>query len=366
MTTNTIPSPDQDEGEKRALSRRQMLGRGGAALGGALAGAVASHQALAADAGVAFRKPAAQRSRMDEGARRSHGQPALRDAVAVREGRRQEHREEFAAIHLRFGADAVAGSRRHHHAERAVLRAPSWRRSHHRSGAASADAAWPGRPPDDFHDGRPPPLSVAIADSLPRMFGQSGLHQALRQDRLRSGGAAELRGVDRGQPETRAGRSRASPRSQMAGGRGRRCRGADAQHSDREMSRRCHAGLQPERRAAAAAAGLSAAAAAAGLRRQHEREVAAPAEGRRRAGLFARGDLEIHRPDAGRHRARIHLLHGSEIDHHPALGRTEAQAGRLSRDHRHRLERARQDQARRCLGRWRQELAGSRSCRSRC
>ena len=45
-----------------------------------------------------------------------------------------------------------------------------------------------------------------------------------------------------------------------------------------------------------------------------------------RAGLFARGDLEIHRPDAGRHRARIHLLHGSEIHHHPALGRAEAEA----------------------------------------
>ena len=32
---------------------------------------------------------------------------------------------------------------------------------------------------------------------------------------------------------------------------------------------------------------------------------------------------------------------------------------RLPRDHRHCLERAWQDQARRCLGRWRQELAGS-------
>ena len=45
-----------------------------------------------------------------------------------------------------------------------------------------------------------------------------------------------------------------------------------------------------------------------------------------RAGLFARGNLEIYRPDAGRHGARIHLLHGSEIHHHPAVGRAKAQA----------------------------------------
>ena len=50
-------------------------------------------------------------------------------------------------------------------------------------------------------------------------------------------------------------------------------------------------------------------------------------------------------------RARIHLLHGSEIHHHAALGRAEAEHARLSRDHRHRLERPWQDQARRCLGR---------------
>ncbi len=113
---------------------------------------------------------------------------------------------------------------------------------------------------------------------------------------------------------------------------GRRCRGADPQHSYRKMSRRCDAGVQPERRAAASAAGLSAAAAAARLRGQHECEMVAPAEGRVGAGLFAGGDLEIYRPDAGRHGAGIHLLHGGEVHHHPAVGRTEArQSGLPSR-----------------------------------
>src|ERR1700722_9528531 len=92
------------------------------------------------------RQFAAQRSGMDEGARRSHGKPALWNAIAVREERCQEHLEETAAIPIRFGKDAAAGPRWHHHAERAVLRTPSWRGSPRRSRTAAADAAWPGGP----------------------------------------------------------------------------------------------------------------------------------------------------------------------------------------------------------------------------
>ena len=176
------------------------------------------------------------------------------------------------------GTDPAAGSRWHHHAERAVLRTPSRRRSHDRSGAASADAAWPGGQAVDLHHGRHPALSFGVAHPLPRMLRQPGLHQALRQDGFRSRRAAELRRVDRGQPEARFAGSGIAARREMGGRRGRRCRGADAQHSDREMPRRRDAGVQPERRAAAPAAGLSAAAAAARLRRQHEREMAAPPE----------------------------------------------------------------------------------------
>ena len=65
--------------------------------------------------------------------------------------------------------------------------------------------------------------------------------------------------------------------------------------------------------------------AGAGLRRQHEREMAAPPARHRGADLFARGDLEIYRPDAERLGARIHLLHGSQIHHHAALGRPAAE-----------------------------------------
>ena len=67
--------------------------------------------------------------------------------------------------------------------------------------------------------------------------------------------------------------------------------------------------------------------------------------------LFARGDLEIHGPDAGRFGARVHILHGSEIHYHAPLGRPAFERFRVSRDQRHRLERARQDRPRRCLGR---------------
>ena len=197
---------------------------------------------------------------MDEGAGRSHGKPALRHAFAVREGRRQEHPERPAAIHLGLGTDAAAGSRRHHHAERAVLRTPPWRHSRHRSGAAPADAAWPGRQADDLHHGRPATVSLAVAHLLPGMLRQPRLQEALWQDGLRSRRAVELRRMDRGQPETAVAGSGLAEGSKMGGRRGRRLGGADAQHSDRKMPRRCDAGVQPERRAAAPAAGLSAAA----------------------------------------------------------------------------------------------------------
>ena len=59
------------------------------------------------------------------------------------------------------------------------------------------------------------------------------------------------------------------------------------------------------------------------------------------------------------------FLHGGEVDHHAALGRTEAGRARFPRDHRPRLERARPDQARRDFRRWRQELEAGGACRSR-
>src|SRR5882757_596503 len=116
------------------------------------------------------------------------------------------------------------------------------------------------------------------------------------------------------------------------------------------MSRRRDAGVQPEWRAAAPAARLSAAAAVARLRRQYEREMAASPESRGGAGLRPGRNIEIHGFDAGWHGAGIHLLYGSEIHHHPAIGRTKAQPARLPRDHGYRLEWTWQDQACRRFG----------------
>ena len=132
--------------------------------------------------------------------------------------------------------------------------------------------------------------------------GNPGLQEALRQDGIRPRRSLELCRMDRRQPEARSAGSGIAAGREMGRRRRRGCRRDDAQHSDRKMSRRRDAGIQPERRAAASAARLSAAAAAAGLRGQHERKVAAPPARRRGADLFARRDIEIHRPDAGRHR----------------------------------------------------------------
>ena len=220
-------------------------------------------------------EPAARRPRMDEDA----GDPmeaSPTNPFAVRKGCRQEHLEKAAAIHLGVRADAVAGSRRHHHAERAVLRAAPWRGADHRSGTAPVDAPWTGRASADLHHGRHSALSIAVADPFPRVLRQPGLHQAVWQDRLRSGRAVELRGVDRGQPEAGVAGSGIRPEAKWLVAEGADAAAHDAQHPDREMPRRRDAGVQPERRAAASAAGLSAASAGAGLRRQHEREMAAP------------------------------------------------------------------------------------------
>src|SRR4051794_12028227 len=130
---------------------------------------------------------------MDEDARRPRRQSALRDAFGIREERRPARPEKRAAIYFRRKPHAAAGSRWDHHAERFVLRASPRRHPEHRSGAASIGSAWAGREAADLHDGRYQALSLAIAYLLPRMLGQSRLHQALWQDRVRSRRLTQLR-----------------------------------------------------------------------------------------------------------------------------------------------------------------------------
>src|SRR5882724_10091454 len=102
-------SADADR-DSALKSRRRFLRDTGMIGGAAVAGALGASEAGAADS-----------ARMDEDARRSHGQPALWDAIAIREERCQEHPQESQAISIRLGAHAAAGPRRHHHAEWAVL-----------------------------------------------------------------------------------------------------------------------------------------------------------------------------------------------------------------------------------------------------
>jgi hypothetical protein len=57
--------------------------------------------------------------------------------------------------------------------------------------------------------------------------------------------------------------------------------------------------------------------------------MAATSARRRRARLFARGDLEIHGSDAGRLGARVHFFHGSQINYHAPFGRSAAELTRF-------------------------------------
>lgn len=114
----------------------------------------------------------------------------------------------------------------------------------------------------------------------------------------------------------------------------------------------------------AAGAGLSPAAVPAGAGGQPQHQVAAPYQGRRPPVPDPRGDLKIHRPDAGWQRAPVHLRDGGQIRHHCAVGRPAASGARLPRDPRARLDRARTDRGRRGLDRWQRLLAGGASGRT--
>ena len=123
------------------------------------------------------------------------------------------------------------------------------------------------------------------------------------------------------------------------------------------MPRRLSGRLRPERRSAATRARLSAAASGSGLAGQCQRQMAAAPEGRRRAVVLARGNLEIHRTDAGRKSARFYLGQRREIGHHFPLPRKAGVGARSLRNPGSGLERPRQDQGGRCIVRRRRQLA---------
>ena len=83
--------------------------------------------------------------------------------------------------------------------------------------------------------------------------------------------------------------------------------------------------------------GLPDAAAAAGLRRQHQCEMAAPAEGDRRADHHQGRDLALYRVDAGRQSAAIHAADGAQIGDLQAVLRHDHAGTGLLRNFRRRL-----------------------------
>ena len=90
------------------------------------------------------------------------------------------------------------------------------------------------------------------------------------------------------------------------------------------------AGLCAERRAAAPRAGLSLAPSLARLRRQCERQMAAPAKIRRRALADARGNVEIQLDHAGRDSPPIQFHYGGQVGDHVSFGRAQTGRPRLS------------------------------------
>ena len=137
--------------------------------------------------------------------------------------------------------------------------------------------------------------------------------------------------------------------------------GADGSASDAHDSagiraQRRHGRLRPERRDAAAGERLPAATSGAGRAGCVERQVAAPARGRRQAVEHARGSDPLHRPDARWHASPVLDRAGGEVRHHDAVQRPAAAGQGLLRGQRTGLERPRQDPSRRRLHRRRPQL----------
>ena len=165
-------------------------------------------------------------SAIDEGPRRSRGRQTLRRALAVREPRHSQRDDRPAAADRHGDAHATPGARRHHHAERPVLRAPPRWRAVDRSGTAPAAAARHGPLAPALHGRRPAPVSLGVAHPFPRVLGQSDLQEALWQDGLGHRRPGELRRVDGRSREDAARRGRPAAGREV-GDRRRRRRGGE-------------------------------------------------------------------------------------------------------------------------------------------
>ena len=223
---------------------------------------------------------------MDPRARRRRRGAALRQALEAR-GACHPPRRAVADREPRVLGQlhAAARARRHHHAERALLRAPSWRHRGDRSGRLSADRPRPGRQAADLHARRPQALPARQPHPLPRMRGEfrHGVARRAAQRLPVHPRHGALRRIHRRAAARAARRGRREAEREVAARRRRRLRRDDALDPARQGARRLPRRLPDERRDAAPRAGLSGAPRGAGLGRQHVGQVAAAPEARRRS-----------------------------------------------------------------------------------
>ena len=152
----------EENDNKRASRRRFLAGAAGLAAAGVAGASRADDKNLPPN--VADWSKTARRWR-----RRS----ALRPSVEIRK-RRHPPRRAVAHRQPRVLGQlhAAARTRRHHHAERAVLRASSCRHRRNRSERLPADHSWPRRQAFDLHARRPQAAAARQPYPLPRMRRQ--------------------------------------------------------------------------------------------------------------------------------------------------------------------------------------------------
>ena len=213
---------------------------------------------------------------------RAYGKPSKHEAHVVR-----RDVEWLTAVEGKLGQlHAAACARRHHHAERALLRAPSCRHRRDRPRRLPADPARPRRQAADLHARRPQALPAREPGLFLRMRRELR-HGVARRPAQRLPVHARHGPLRRCTPACRCSlllqEAGLQAERQMAAARRRRRRRHDALAAAREGARRRARRLPHERRDAAARERLSGPHRAARLGSQHVGQVAAPHRGRRRA-----------------------------------------------------------------------------------
>ena len=181
--------------------------------------------------GVEPGQPAAERRRLDQDARRRRRIAALRQARQVRGAHRPPRRGLAHRLAAKLGElHAAARARRHHHAERPVLRAPPFRHRRGQSRRLPADDPRPRRQAADLHARR----HQAHAARQPRLFLRMrgelrhGMARRAAQRRAIHPRHGALRDVHRRAAQGAAQRSRAEAEGEVALDGRRRLRGDDA------------------------------------------------------------------------------------------------------------------------------------------